>query len=125
MKTFGNRLQTIICNSSYDILIDNQSISFGILEIQKSLPVLEIIHHPITKDYEYDLEFSRGIIQKISKWRWFSFLKMQKKVAPQLKAISTPSVNSKKDIVKDFSVPSKKISVIPNGIDFKSFFSQR
>ena len=121
MKTFGNRLQTIICNSSYDILIDNQSISFGILEIQKSLPVLEIIHHPITKDYEYDLEFSRGIIQKISKWRWFSFLKMQKKVAPQLKAISTPSVNSKKDIVKDFSVSSKNISVIPNGIDFKVF----
>ena len=121
MKTFGNRLNNLVSNSSYDVLIDNQSISFGILEIQKKLPVLEIIHHPISKDYKYDLEFSKGIIQKISKWRWFSFLKMQKKVAPKLKAISTPSFNSKKDIAKDFNVSSKNIYVIPNGIDFQKF----
>ena len=121
IKTFGHRLNKLLANSSYDVLIDNQSISFGILEIQKKLPVLEIIHHPITKDYKYDLEFSKGIIQKISKWRWFSFLKMQKKVAPKLRAISTPSFNSKKDIAKDFNVLSKNIFVIPNGIDFQKF----
>ena len=112
IKTFGERLKELVSNSSYDVLIDNQSISFGILEIQKTLPVLEIIHHPITKDYQYDIQFSKGIIQKISKWRWFSFLKMQKKVAPNLNAISTPSLNSKKDIAKDFNVSTKKISVI-------------
>ena len=121
IKTFGHRLSKFLSNSSYDVLIDNQSISFGILEIQKTLPVLEIIHHPITKDYKYDLEFSKGIIQKISKWRWFSFLKMQKKVAPKLKAISTPSFNSKKDITIDFNVLGKNIVVIPNGIDFHKF----
>ena len=121
IKTFGERLKELVSNSSYDVLIDNQSISFGILEIQKTLPVLEIIHHPITKDYQYDIQFSKGIIQKISKWRWFSFLKMQKKVAPNLNAISTPSLNSKKDIAKDFNVSTKKISVIPNGIDFEKF----
>ena len=121
IKTFGERLKELVSNSSYDVLIDNQSVSFGILEIQKTLPVLEIIHHPITKDYKYDIQFSKGIIQKISKWRWFSFLKMQKKVAPNLNAISTPSLNSKKDIAKDFNVSTKKISVIPNGIDFEKF----
>jgi glycosyltransferase involved in cell wall biosynthesis len=121
IKTFGVRLKELVSNSSYDVLIDNQSVSFGILEIQKTLPVLEIIHHPITKDYQYDIQFSKGIIQKISKWRWFSFLKMQKKVAPNLNAISTPSLNSKKDISKDFNVSTKKISVIPNGIDFEKF----
>jgi glycosyltransferase involved in cell wall biosynthesis len=121
IKTFGKRLEQLVSNSSYDVLIDNQSVSYGILEIQKNLPVLEIIHHPITKDYNYDIQFSKGIIQKISKWRWFSFLKMQKKVAPKLNVISTPSHNSKKDITKDFKVSIKKISVIPNGIDFKKF----
>ena len=121
IKTFGGRLKELLCNSSYDVLIDNQSISYGILEIQKNLPVLEIIHHPITKDYKYDIEFSKGIIQKISKWRWYSFLRMQKKVAPKLKAISTPSLSSKNDIAKDLNVSSRKISVIPNGIDFKVF----
>ena len=121
IKTFGNRLSQLLQNSTYDILIDNQSLSLGVLKLQDKMPIIEIIHHPITKDYEYDIQFSKGIIQKISKWRWFSFLKMQKKVAPLLKVISTPSTNSKNDIVKDFNVSEKKIAVIPNGIDYKNF----
>ena len=121
IRTFGNRLSTLLQDSSYDILIDNQSLSFGILELQNQLPLIEIIHHPITKDYDYDIQFSKSVIQKISKWRWFSFLKMQKKVAPLMKVISTPSINSKDDIVKDFNVSRKKIVVIPNGIDHIKF----
>ena len=121
IKTFGNRLSHLLKNSSYDILIDNQSLSFGVLQVQNIIPVIEIVHHPITKDYKYDIKFSKGIVQKISKWRWFSFLKMQKKVAPFMKAISTPSINSKNDIVKDFNVSKKKIMVIPNGIDHVNF----
>ena len=121
IKTFGNRLRDLLDKSPYDIVIDNQSISYGILQVQKNIPVIEIVHHPITKDYEYDLQFSRGIIQKLSKWRWFSFLKMQKRVASKLNVISTPSSNSKKDIEKDFNVPSKNIVVIPNGIDHIKF----
>ncbi len=121
IKTFGNRLSHLLKNSSYDILIDNQSLSFGVLKVQNIIPVIEIVHHPITKDYKYDIKFSKGIVQKISKWRWFSFLKMQKKVAPFMKAISTPSINSKNDIVKDFNVSKKNIMVIPNGIDHVNF----
>lgn len=121
IRTFGNRLSYLLQNSSYDILIDNQSLSFGVLQVQNKIPVIEIVHHPITKDYKYDIQFSKGIVQKISKWRWFSFLKMQKKVAPLLKVISTPSINSKDDIVKDFNVSKKKITVIPNGIDHMKF----
>ena len=121
LKTFGNRAQTLLKDSSYDVVIDNQSLSYGMIKVQKNLPLIEIIHHPITKDYRYDIQFSKGVIQKISKWRWFSFLKMQKKVSLKLKVISTPSHNSKKDIAKDFGVLERNISVIPNGIDHASF----
>lgn len=121
MKTFGNRIQKLFNGSHYDIVIDNQSLSYGMLKIQEKIPLIEIIHHPISKDYQYDLEFSKGILQKISKWRWFSFLKMQKNVAVKLNVISTPSSNSKQDIANDFKVSIKKIAVIPNGIDFDSF----
>ena len=121
LKTFGNRAQNLLNESSYDVVIDNQSLSYGMIEVQKNIPLIEIIHHPITKDYRYDIQFSKGMIQKISKWRWFSFLKMQKKVSLELKVISTPSHNSKKDIKKDFGVLEKNISVIPNGIDYECF----
>ena len=121
LRTFGNRTKILLKKSSYDVVIDNQSLSYGMIKIQKNFPLIEIIHHPITKDYRYDIQFSKGIIQKISKWRWFSFLKMQKRVSLKLRVISTPSHNSKKDIIKDFGVPERNITVIPNGIDYESF----
>ena len=121
IKTFGNRLKVLLKDSPYDIVLDNQSLSYGILQVQNNIPVIEIVHHPITKDYQYDIQFSNGIIQKLSKWRWFSFLRMQKKVAPQINVISTPSLNSKNDIEKDFNVIRENIFVIPNGIDHIKF----
>ena len=121
IKTFGNRLKVLLKDSPYDIVLDNQSLSYGILQVQNNIPVIEIVHHPITKDYKYDIQFSKGIIQKLSKWRWFSFLRMQKKVAPQINVISTPSLNSKNDIEKDLNVIKENIFVIPNGIDHIKF----
>jgi len=123
LQTFGNRANIFLADKNYDIVIDNQSISFGMIDIQKSKPLIEIMHHPISKDYFYDLKFARGLVQRLSKMRWFSFLKMQKKVAKQIKVVVTPSLNSKQDIHHDFKVPMQNIQVIPNGIDFNTFCS--
>ena len=123
LQTFGNRAKIFLSDKKYDAVIDNQSISFGMIDIQKSKPLIEIMHHPISKDYFYDLKFARGLVQRISKMRWFSFLKMQKKVAKQIKVVVTPSLNSKQDIHHDFKVPMQNIQVIPNGIDFHTFCS--
>ncbi|MDA9762796.1 glycosyltransferase family 4 protein [Gammaproteobacteria bacterium] len=121
LQTFGNRAKIFLSDKNYDAVIDNQSISFGMIDIQKSKPLIEIMHHPISKDYFYDLKFARGLMQRLSKMRWFSFLKMQKKVAKQIKVVVTPSLNSKQDIHHDFKVPMQNIQVIPNGIDFNIF----
>jgi glycosyltransferase involved in cell wall biosynthesis len=121
LQTFGNRAKIFLSDKNYDAVIDNQSISFGMIDIQKSKPLIEIMHHPITKDYFYDLKFARGLVQRLSKMRWFSFLKMQKKVAKQIKVVVTPSLNSKQDIHHDFKVPMQNIQVIPNGIYFNTF----
>ena len=123
LQTFGNRAKIFLSDKNYDAVIDNQSISFGMIDIQKSKPLIEIMHHPISKDYFYDLKFARGLVQRISKMRWFSFLKMQKKVAKQIKVVVTPSLNSKQDIHHDFKVPMQNIQVIPNGIDFNTFYA--
>ena len=123
LQTFGHRAKIFLSDKNYDAVIDNQSISFGMIDIQKSKPLIEIMHHPISKDYFYDLKFARGLVQRLSKMRWFSFLKMQKKVAKQIKVVVTPSLNSKQDIHHDFKVPMQNIQVIPNGIDFNTFRS--
>ena len=122
MYSFGERAKEyLLKGKDYDIILDNQSLSLGMLEIQKKYPFIEIIHHPITKDFKYDLIYSNGIIQRFFKKRWYSFLKMNKKVAPKIKKIITPSKNSKKDICQDFMTNPNNIKVIPNGLDLSIF----
>jgi glycosyltransferase involved in cell wall biosynthesis len=121
IQTFGNRAHTYLANKTYDVVIDNQSISYGAVKIQDSFPLVEMMHHPISKDYYYDLKFAKGILQRISKIRWYSFLKMQKISARKINVVVTPSVSSKEDIHIDFKVPMENIQVIPNGIDCDIF----
>jgi glycosyltransferase involved in cell wall biosynthesis len=121
MRTFGDRANTFLNNKNYDLVFDNQSISYGVLDIQKRLPLIEIIHHPITFDFRFELKASRKLRYKISRYRWYSFLKMQKKVAPKINRIISPSQSSKKGIVQDFKCNPKNITVINNGIDTSEF----
>ena len=121
-KTFGDRVDKFINdNNNYDVIIDNQSISFGMLNIQKNNPFIEIIHHPITFDYKFELAASKKIKYRISRYRWYSFLKMQKKVAPNIKNIITPSNSSKKGIIEEFGCSKDTITVINNGLDTDEF----
>ena len=121
-RTFGNRANAyLINNNNYDIVIDNQSISYGLIEIQKRFPLIEIIHHPITFDFKFELAASKKIKYKISRYLWYSFLKMQKQVAPRLQNIITPSQSSKKGIIEEFNCKKDNITVINNGIDTEEF----
>lgn len=122
MKTFGHRCHNyLIQNTDYDAVIDNQSLSYGMLEIQKMFPFIEIIHHPITKDYKHDLLANNKLLYRLSRYRWYSFLNMQKRVAPKIKNIITPSSNSSQDIAKDFRCNESNITVIHNGLDVNIF----
>ena len=121
LQTFGYRANKFLKNGDYDIVLDNQSISYGMLELQKQFPFIEIIHHPITKDLKFELSQNNKFLYQLSRKRWHSFLKMQKRVAPKLNKIITVSHNSKKDIVEDFKVSDKSISVINNGLDTTIF----
>ena len=121
MRTFGVRARKHILKNKYDLVIDNQSISYAMEYIQITTPLIEIIHHPITMDLKHELEANNNFIYKISRLRWYSFLKMQKKVAPLLKNIITVSESSKRDISADFKVKPQNISVIHNAVDSNIF----
>jgi len=122
LRTFGNRANKFLnSNKDYDIIIDNQSISYGMIEIQKRFPLVEIIHHPITFDFKFELASTKKIKYKISRYLWYSFLIMQKKVAPKLETIVTPSKSSKNGIVAEFNCKSSNITVINNGLDYEEF----
>ena len=121
--TFGERVDSYLKKNKneYDLILDNQSLSYALINIQKRTPLVSVIHHPITKDHKLELESAKSWKQRLSTNRWHSFLKMQKKVAPQLKKIICPSNQSKADVISEFKIDTSKIEVILNGIDLVTF----
>ena len=120
---FGERVNTYLNKTStdYDLIHDNQSLCYGLINIQKEIPLVTTIHHPITKDHKLALEAATTWKERLSINRWHSFLRMQKKVAPQLNRIICPSNQSKADVIEEFKVNKENVDVVLNGIDLDSF----
>ncbi len=106
----------------YDIVHDNQCLAYGMLGIKKLLPLVTTIHHPITKDRDIEVSAQPNMLRKVQKWRWYSFLGMQKRVARNLGHLITVSEASKKDISSDFKVDATNFNVVPNGINTEIFY---
>ena len=121
--TYGKRVIKKLKDSNFkfDVLLDNQSLSDSLLEIQENHPLAVTIHHPITKDHRLEMESATSWKEKLSSSRWHNFLPMQKRVAPQLNHIICVSQPSKEDVISEFNVDENKITVIPNGIDIDTF----
>jgi glycosyltransferase involved in cell wall biosynthesis len=122
--TFGRRLKRYFAGAdhSYDLIHDNQSLSYGLLSLARSgAPVVCTIHHPITWDRDIALAHGQGWQERLLIKRWYSFLTMQTRVARRLKHIVTVSDCSKRDICAAFNIPADKVSVVYNGIDIEMF----
>lgn len=122
--TFGLRAYKFLKDKfhKYDIIHDNQSLSYGIWAIKKKVPTIATIHHPITVDRDIEIKAERVTWKKFKHLRWYSFLNMQKRVAKTLPHIITVSNCAKTDISNEFSIPEEKFSIIPNGINTELFY---
>ncbi len=122
--TFGRRVVKYLRRHGheYDLIHDNQSLSYGMLDIQKmGLPLVTTLHHPITSDLRIALNAAKNWRERLLIRRWHSFLNMQKKVVKQLRNIVTVSDCSRQDIARDFGLQPSGISLVHNGIDTEVF----
>jgi glycosyltransferase involved in cell wall biosynthesis len=107
----------------YDIVHDNQSLSYGLLGIAGSgYPTVATIHHPITIDRDTEIEAAGSWLRRLRVRRWYSFLPMQKRVSRRLSHIITVSDCSRKDISREFNIPSHRFRIVPNGINTDFFY---
>jgi glycosyltransferase involved in cell wall biosynthesis len=123
--TFGERVYSYLKKhrNDYDIVHDNQCLSYGIGRIaQKVMPTVVTIHHPITVDKHEDFKVAKNLYQKYRVLRWYSFIRMQLKVARKFSHIITVSEFTKKDIAKEFSLDENKFRVVHNGINHEYFY---
>ena len=122
--TFGLRAKRYLRPrlDRFDIVHDNQSLSYGIWSIAKKIPTVATIHHPITVDRDIAIRAVRPFWKKLKQWRWFSFVGMQKRVSRTFKRIITVSECARRDIADAFRIPQNRLCVVPNGINTDLFF---
>jgi glycosyltransferase involved in cell wall biosynthesis len=118
--TFARRVVRVLTGRTrdFDIVHDNQTLATPLLEIEKlGLPLITTLHHPISYDRRIELKSAHGIKKKFGLYRWYSFVKMQAKVAPQLRRILTPSESSRRDVATEFGVDPARMETILLGVD--------
>jgi len=123
--TFGFRARRHLRRgrNGYDIIHDNQSLSYGLLSIAASgYPTVVTIHHPITIDRETEIAAAGSWLRRMKVRRWYAFLTMQKRVSRRIPKIITVSECSKRDIGREFHLPLERFRVVPNGINADYFY---
>lgn len=125
MQTFGIRLmrrwRAFQERYKFDVVFDNQSLSWGLLGIRAmGTPVVSVIHHPLHIDREADYAIDPRLIKKIKRTLYFPLF-MQQRVAPRLDRIVTVSHASAGEIERYFGIPRKDVPVVYNGTDTELF----
>jgi glycosyltransferase involved in cell wall biosynthesis len=122
--TFGLRAYRFLRSRlpNYDIVHDNQSLSYGIWALSRKVPTIATIHHPITVDRKIAVQSESSSLKKMKQWRWHSFIGMQKRVSRSLARIITVSASARDDICRDFKTRPADFRIVPNGINTDLFY---
>jgi glycosyltransferase involved in cell wall biosynthesis len=129
--TFSIRARRVLAAraADFDVVHDNQGLGYGLLGLGRvgpggtALPLVASIHHPISVDRRIDLAGLKPL-DRLSRRRWYGFVRMQARVARQLARsgpLITVSVSSQRDICRDFEVAPERVRVIPLGVDTRVF----
>jgi glycosyltransferase involved in cell wall biosynthesis len=127
-RTFGMRAYNFLRSGDrykkYDVIHDNQSLSYSVPKIQElGIPVVTTRHHPIAIDRDLAIKAAKSWWQEMGIRRWYAFANMQIKVAKQLSHFITGSQNSYRQIINIFQLPKDSLRVIYDGVD-SSVFNQ-
>ena len=103
----------------FDIVHDNQCLGYGLLRIP--LPTIATVHHPCSIDRDVEIAHAAGFRRKLSLRRWYSFTRMQARVARRLPRIISVSQAARVDVIDEFGVAPGRVSVVRNGVDADLF----
>ncbi|MFZ8999293.1 MAG: glycosyltransferase family 4 protein [Ilumatobacteraceae bacterium] len=101
----------------FDLVHDNQCLGYGITKLERKIPLIVTLHHPITRDRMLEMDAAPNRFKRWSIGRWYSFVRMQGKVASQMPRVVVVSENSIKDIHTDMGVDLDRMRLVPVGVD--------
>ena len=103
--------------NDFDLVHDNQCLGSSILKIEKIIPTIVTLHHPITKDRALEMAHTPTWWKRRAIGRWYSFVWMQGRVASKMPRVVVVSENSINDIHTDMGVSRDRMRLVPVGVD--------
>ncbi|MCL8024398.1 glycosyltransferase family 4 protein [Nocardioides bruguierae] len=122
-RTFSLRVARMLAERAdeFDVVHDNQTLGAGLLDVERVLPVVTTVHHPITVDRRVEIaaapRLREGSLRRLSLRRWYGFLGMQARVARASRVLVCPSEAAAADVVREFGVDPARVRVVPLGVE--------
>lgn len=115
------KLRELSREHRFDIVHDNQTLSYGISLMQASgFPVVATIHHPLTIDLQNALRQSGGLYEMTRRVLWSPWV-MQQVVARRLPRVIAVSHTSRRAAEEAFGLDPERMRVVHNGVDTELF----
>ncbi|WP_417493540.1 glycosyltransferase family 4 protein [Maricaulis sp.] len=123
LYAFARRLENFLAREGdrFDVVHDNQTLATPFLRIDRRLPVITTIHHPIAIDRDYALAAGGKWWELALTRRWYRFIGMQARTARKLPRLLAVSQAASDSHAARYGVDPAHVRVAFNGIDHEIF----
>lgn len=123
LYAFARRLEHFVENNAgrFDVLHDNQTLATPFLRIDRKLPVITTLHHPIAIDREYALAAPGKWWEKLLTRRWYRFVKMQARTSRRMTRMLAVSDAARTSHEAHYGTDPDRVRIAFNGIDHAVF----
>jgi glycosyltransferase involved in cell wall biosynthesis len=122
LRALAHLRRRVAAGHAYDVVHDNQGLGYGLLGLRRlGLPLVATVHHPVTVDRDLELAATPSRLARLRKRRWYSFVRMQRRVLPRADRVITVSQSSYADLPDSMGVDPARLRVVPVGVDAERF----
>ncbi len=123
LNSFALRLEAYLERyaDDFDVIHDNQTLMPAFARINRGLPVITTIHHPIAIDRDFAVAAGRKWWEKLLSLRWYNFVDTQARLTRQLPRLLAVSEAARQSHAERYGTDPEHMRVSFNGIDHNVF----
>jgi glycosyltransferase involved in cell wall biosynthesis len=123
MTSFALRLERFIKREGhrFDVIHDNQTLAPAMARIDRIVPVVTTLHHPIAIDRDFAVAGAASWWRRALQARWHSFVETQGRAGRRLPRFLAVSEAARDQYAAICGIDPRRITVALNGIDHDQF----
>jgi glycosyltransferase involved in cell wall biosynthesis len=104
----------------FDVVHDNQTLSYGVAMMAAARPVVANVHHPLDVDVKNGLRSVRSVGERVKRLAWYPW-RMQQVTARRLDGLISGSKASARLVEELWRLPPGRMHAIYDGVDIERF----